>query len=78
MCSHYEAPSSHQVAEAFGVALFDQGRLDLWPGYIGLFLRRPDRRAEDNDSSATMKVGVRGAMEQRTDLRIVAIGLLSP
>ncbi|RMT62705.1 hypothetical protein ALP44_200152 [Pseudomonas syringae pv. theae] len=56
MCSHYEAPSSHQVAEAFGVALFDQGRLDLWPGYIGLFLRRPDRRAEDNDSSATMKV----------------------
>lgn len=29
MCSHYEAPSPHQVAEAFGVELFDQGRLDF-------------------------------------------------
>ncbi len=36
MCSHYEAPSPHQVAEAFGVAQFDQVRLDLWPGYIGV------------------------------------------
>ncbi|OSN63688.1 hypothetical protein BV349_04348 [Pseudomonas syringae pv. actinidiae] len=35
MCSHYEAPSPHQVAEAFGVAQIDQVRLDLWPGYIG-------------------------------------------
>ncbi|RML53170.1 hypothetical protein CFBP6411_01624 [Pseudomonas syringae group genomosp. 3] len=33
MCSHYEAPTPHQVAEAFGVAVFDQGRLDFWPGY---------------------------------------------
>ncbi|RMM09884.1 hypothetical protein ALQ84_200018 [Pseudomonas caricapapayae] len=56
MCSHYEAPSPHQVAEAFGVELFDQGRLDLWPGYIGPFLRRPDGRADDNDSPATMEV----------------------
>ncbi len=56
MCSHYEAPSPHQVAEAFGVELFDQGRLDLWPGYIGPFLRRPDGRADDNDSPAPMEV----------------------
>ncbi|MFU0493793.1 SOS response-associated peptidase family protein [Pseudomonas syringae] len=56
MCSHYEAPSPQQVAEAFGVALFDQGRLDLWPGYIGPFLRRPDGLADDNDSPATMEV----------------------
>nr|QOU99676.1 hypothetical protein [Pseudomonas syringae pv. actinidiae] len=33
MCSHYEAPTPHQVADAFGVALFDQGGLDLWPAY---------------------------------------------
>ncbi|RMM26513.1 Orf14 [Pseudomonas syringae pv. pisi] len=56
MCSHYEAPTPHQVAEAFGVALFDQGRLDLWPGYIGPFLRRPDGRAEDDESTAAMEV----------------------
>ncbi len=56
MCSHYEAPSPYQVAEAFGVALFDQGSLDLWPGYIGPFLRRSDCRVDDNDSPATMEV----------------------
>ncbi|KPW36266.1 Orf14 [Pseudomonas coronafaciens pv. atropurpurea] len=56
MCSHYEAASPHQVAEAFGVAPFDQGRLDLWPGYIGPFLRRPDGHAEDNESLAAMEV----------------------
>lgn len=56
MCSHYEAPSPQQVAEAFGVALFDQGRLDLWPGYIGPFLRRPDGRADDSDFPTTMEV----------------------
>lgn len=56
MCSHYEAPTPHQVAEAFGVALFDQGRLDFWPGYIGPFLRRPDGRAEDDESTAAMEL----------------------
>ncbi|KPY23713.1 SOS response-associated peptidase [Pseudomonas syringae] len=56
MCSHYEAPLPHQVAEAFGVAQFDQVRLDLWPGCIGPFLRRPDCLAGDNDSPPTMEV----------------------
>ncbi|RMV89198.1 hypothetical protein ALP02_200168 [Pseudomonas coronafaciens pv. garcae] len=54
MCSHYEAPSPHLVAEAFGVAPFEQGRLDLWPGYIGPFLRSLDGRAEDEESPAAM------------------------
>lgn len=39
MCSHYEAPTSGQLAAAFGVQ-GEQGTLDLWPGYIGPFLRR--------------------------------------
>lgn len=56
MCSHYEAPSPHLVAEAFGVAPFEQVRLDLWPGYIGPFLRRPDGRGEDDASPAVMEV----------------------
>lgn len=56
MCSHYEAPSPHQVAEAFGVAPFDQGRLDLWPGHLGPFLRSADGRAEDNESPEAMEV----------------------
>lgn len=40
MCSHYEAPSHAQLVSAFGVEPFEQGRLDLWPTYMGPFLRR--------------------------------------
>jgi putative SOS response-associated peptidase YedK len=39
MCSHYESPTPSQLAEAFGVESDPQGRLDLWPGYTGPFLR---------------------------------------
>lgn len=41
MCSHYEAPSNAQLVSAFGIEPFEQGRLDLWPTYVGPFLRRP-------------------------------------
>lgn len=40
MCSHYEAPAPQLVAETFGIDLYEQGKLDLWPGYIGPFIRR--------------------------------------
>jgi len=43
MCSHYEAPSHPQIMKAFGVEGPEQGRLDLWPTYMGPFLRRPER-----------------------------------
>ncbi|AVB19407.1 SOS response-associated peptidase [Pseudomonas avellanae] len=56
MCSHYEAPPPYLVAEAFGLAPFEQSRLDLWPGYIGPYLRSPDGRAEDEESPAAMEV----------------------
>lgn len=46
MCSHYEAPTSGQLAAAFGVQ-GEQGTLDLWPGYIGPFLRRSASVDED-------------------------------
>ena len=39
MCSHYEAPAPQRVAETFGVELFEQGKLDLYPGYSGPFIR---------------------------------------
>ncbi|WNZ81507.1 SOS response-associated peptidase [Pseudomonas sp. P105] len=39
MCSHYEGPTPSQLAATFGVEAA-QGKLDLWPGYIGPFLRR--------------------------------------
>ncbi|WP_017739318.1 SOS response-associated peptidase [Pseudomonas sp. CBZ-4] len=39
MCSHYEAPASGQIALAFGARGPEQGELDLWPGYMGPFLK---------------------------------------
>lgn len=42
MCSHYETPSAQRVAQTFGVDLYEQGKLDLWPGYHGPFVRRAD------------------------------------
>lgn len=39
MCSHYEAPAPQLVAETFGIDLYEQGKLDLWPGYFGPFIR---------------------------------------
>ncbi len=37
MCSHYEATAPRRVAETFGVEPFEQGKLDLYPGYTGPF-----------------------------------------
>ncbi|WP_425928708.1 SOS response-associated peptidase family protein [Pseudomonas sp. NyZ201] len=46
MCSHYEAPSSKQLALAFGFDVEVQEPLDLWPGYLGPFLRSTVSQAE--------------------------------
>lgn len=48
MCSHYEAPAPQRVAETFGVEPFEQGKLDLYPGYTGPFVRH----AEDVDAES--------------------------
>lgn len=54
MCSHYEAPMPQLVADTFGIDTFDQGKLDLWPGYIGPFVRS----AEHADHDVGAKVSV--------------------
>lgn len=41
MCSHYEAPSTDRLRDAFGVTFDPQEKLELWPGYIGPFIRKP-------------------------------------
>jgi putative SOS response-associated peptidase YedK len=48
MCSHYEAPTPTQLAATFGLGSSDQGKLDLWPGYVGPFLRRAELSDEDS------------------------------
>jgi putative SOS response-associated peptidase YedK len=41
MCSHYEAPTSQQLLDAFGVAPEGPVQTELWPGYMGPFIRLP-------------------------------------
>lgn len=50
MCSHYEAPPPQKVADTFGITVYEQGKLDLWPSYLGPFLRR--KQQPINDSGA--------------------------
>ncbi|MBI6907063.1 SOS response-associated peptidase [Pseudomonas palleroniana] len=54
MCSHYEAPSPQRVAETFGVEPFEQGKLQLYPGYTGPFIRRAEH--VDDESPAPVEV----------------------
>jgi len=56
MCSHYEPPLPEQVSQAFGVDLYEQGKLDLWPGYIGPFLRQPAHADSQDEASPAMEV----------------------
>ncbi|MFV0455055.1 MAG: SOS response-associated peptidase [Pseudomonas sp.] len=41
MCSHYEAPTSQQLLDAFGAAPEGPTQTDLWPGYMGPLIRLP-------------------------------------
>lgn len=56
MCSHYEAPSHPQIMKAFGVEGPEQGRLDLWPTYMGPFLRRPKTEEAQDEPGPALEV----------------------
>lgn len=56
MCSHYEAPSPQLVADEFDIDPYDQGKLDLWPGYIGPFIRCAEHVDEEAKSPAINEV----------------------
>lgn len=51
MCSHYEAPGAAELESAFGAKLDEQAQLDLWPGYVGPFIRSSGV-ADDGDEAA--------------------------
>ncbi len=48
MCSHYEAPSAERIRSAFGNAPDGDHQMDLWPTYLGPFVKLPD--GEDDDT----------------------------
>lgn len=50
MCSRYEAPSSQRLLEAFQVAPHEPTQAELWPTYVGPFLRAPAEVGEDGSA----------------------------
>lgn len=51
MCSHYEAPSRQALWEAYGIAPEETWVTDLWPGYVGPFVR-PALETDPHDKAA--------------------------
>jgi putative SOS response-associated peptidase YedK len=49
MCSHYEAPSNERLIEGYGVAPNTPGQIEIWPCYMGPFIRRRPAEAHDDD-----------------------------
>jgi putative SOS response-associated peptidase YedK len=57
MCSHYQAvKEAERYARAFGVPPpLESGKHDLWPGYMGSFLRRHPHADVGDDAVAPME-----------------------
>ena len=49
MCSHYEAPENDRLLAGFGVAPDSQMPIDLWPMYMGPFIRLRDEGSVGDD-----------------------------
>lgn len=60
MCSHYEAPTTVQLEQAFGIEPFEQGKLDLWPGYAGPFLRSREASGDPDEAPIELLQGAFG------------------
>ena len=52
MCSHYQAIKERErFFRLFGIYPPDpEGKYDMWPGYTGVMVRRPDRRDTGDDA----------------------------
>ena len=63
MCSRYEAPTTEQLQASFGLSPSDPIQTELWPGYVGPFLRRTSPEAESEpDAQYEMLAGVFGLL----------------
>lgn len=50
MCSRYEAPTPQQLIDAFKVAPAEPTQTELWPTYVGPFLRSAGEADEDEEA----------------------------
>jgi putative SOS response-associated peptidase YedK len=61
MCAHYESVANpKRLAEAFGVALPQGVKADVWPSYRSIFIRRP-KEAEAGDDAVPEREALSGA-----------------
>lgn len=56
MCSHYEGATADQLGRAFGVDAPEQGTLDLWPGYLGSFVRAVGVPEEQDGNNPRLEI----------------------
>ncbi len=48
MCAHYEAVTKpERLKQAFQVSMPEGAKADVWPGYTGLFIRRPKEAVQE-------------------------------
>lgn len=68
MCSRYEAPTPARLRDAFGLDIDPQEKLDLWPGYVGPFIRRPIDTDPDDEAAPQLEAlaGVFGLLPSWT------------
>lgn len=63
MCSRYEAPSPQRLLEAFQVTTDEPIQTELWPTYVGPFLRAHSEEAEGDGAPALeVRSGVFGLL----------------
>lgn len=55
MCSRYEAPSAAQIQDFFGLDLDQPTQTELWPTYVGPFIRSV-AESEDPDQEPQLEV----------------------
>lgn len=61
MCAHYEAVSKpERLHDTFKVAMPTGAVADVWPGYAGIFIRRP-REAQQGDGVAPWREAMAGS-----------------
>lgn len=68
MCSRYEAPTPARLRDAFTLDIDAQEKLDLWPGYVGPFIRRPVDTDPDDEAAPQLEAlaGVFGLLPSWT------------
>lgn len=56
MSSHYEGATADPLVKAFSIDTPEQGRLDLWPAYLGRFARAAGAPEEQDGNNPRLEM----------------------